>query len=73
MVSIEQETENVLLQMYKKKITFMIDGQNFFDQPDKSDKRTRDNIRKIATGQGDDYTTGCLLDYPNISKIIIRW
>ena len=22
-----------------------------------------DNIRKIATGQGDDYTTGCLLDY----------
>ena len=25
---------------------------------------TYDNIRKIATGQGDDYTTGCLLDYP---------
>ena len=24
---------------------------------------TYDNIRKIATGQGDDYTTGCLLDY----------
>ena len=47
MVSIEQETENVLLQMYKKKITFMIDGQNFFDQPDKSDKRTCDNIRKL--------------------------
>ena len=23
-----------------------------------------DNIRKIATDQGDDYTTGCLLDYP---------
>ena len=22
------------------------------------------NIRKIATGQGDDYRTGCLLDYP---------
>ena len=22
-----------------------------------------DEIRKIATGQGDDYTTGCLLDY----------
>ena len=20
-------------------------------------------LRKIATGQGDDYTTGCLLDY----------
>ena len=26
--------------------------------------RTYDNIRKIATGHGDDdYTTGCLLDY----------
>ena len=23
-----------------------------------------ENIRKIATGQGDDYTTGCLFDYP---------
>ena len=23
------------------------------------------NIRKIVTGQGDDYTTGCLLDYPH--------
>ena len=22
-----------------------------------------ENIRKIAIGQGDDYTTGCLLDY----------
>ena len=26
--------------------------------------RTYDNIRKISTGQGDDYTTGCFLDYP---------
>ena len=22
-----------------------------------------ENIRKLATSQGDDYTTGCLLDY----------
>ena len=35
-----------------------------FDQPVKSDRRTYDNVRKIATGQGDDYTTGCLLNYP---------
>ena len=41
----------------------MIDGKNFFDQPIKNDKITYENIRKIATGQGDDYTTGCLLDY----------
>ena len=28
--------------------------------------KTYKNIRKIATGKGDDYTTGCLLDYPYI-------
>ena len=22
-----------------------------------------DEVRKVSTGQGDDYTTGCLLDY----------
>ena len=41
----------------------MINGKNFFDQPIKNNKVTYENIRKIATGQGDDYTTGCLLDY----------
>ena len=41
----------------------MIDGKNFFDQPIKNDIKTYENIRKIATGQGDDYTTRCLLDY----------
>ena len=42
----------------------MIDRGNFLDQPIKNNKVTYENIRKIATGQGDDYTTGCLLDYP---------
>ena len=46
----------------------MIDGKNFFDQPVKIDKVTYENIRKIATGQGDDYTTGCLLDYTYFKK-----
>ena len=41
----------------------MIDGKDFFDQPVKNNKITYENIRKIATGQGDDYTTDCLLDY----------
>ena len=41
----------------------MIDGQRFFDQPVNNNLRTFDNIRKIATGQGDDYATGCLSDY----------
>ena len=42
----------------------MIDRQNFLDKPVKSDMRTYNNIRKISTGQGNDYTAGCLLDYP---------
>ena len=41
----------------------MIDGKIFFDHPVKNDKVTYKNIRKIVTGQGDDYTTGWLLDY----------
>ena len=41
----------------------MVNGENFFDQLIKNNKITYENIRKIATGQGDDYTTGCLLDY----------
>ena len=42
----------------------MINGENVFDQPIKNNKVTYENIRKLATGQGDDYTTGCVLDYP---------
>ena len=42
----------------------MINDENFFDQPIKNNKVTYENIRKIAIGQGDDYTTGCLLDCP---------
>ena len=40
----------------------MIDGRNFFDQPINNMTKTYENIRKITTGQVDDYTTGCLLD-----------
>ena len=41
----------------------MFNGQNVFDQPVKNDLRTYDEIQKIATGQGDDYIHGTLLDY----------
>ena len=42
----------------------MTDGRNFFDQPVNSMSKTYENIRKIAAGKGDDYTTRCLVDYP---------
>ena len=41
----------------------MIYGRSFFDQPINSMNKTYENIIKISTSQGDDYTTGCLLDY----------
>ena len=51
-----------------KDYNIMLDRGNLFDQPIKIDLKTYDNIRKIATGQGNDYTTGCLLDYPYFKK-----
>ena len=51
-----------------KDYNVMIDGKNVFDQPVKNDKVTYENIRKITTGQGDDYTTGCLLDSTYFKK-----
>ena len=46
----------------------MIDEQNFFDQPIRNNLITYESIRKISAGQGDDYTTGCLLDYDYFIK-----
>ena len=46
----------------------MIDGQNVFDQPINCDLKTYENITRIATGKGDDYATGCLLDYSYLKK-----
>ena len=41
----------------------LIDGRNFYDQPINDQINKYDEIRKIATGKGDDYRTACLLDY----------
>ena len=46
----------------------MIDGKNFFDQPIDNMIKTYENVRKITIGQGDDYTTGCSLDYTYFKK-----
>ena len=45
----------------------MSKGDNIFDQPIEENKLMYENIRKIATSQGDDYTTGCLLSYPYVN------
>ena len=48
---------NVEIKDYK----VVVNGENIFDQPVKNDKVANENIS--TTGKGDDYTTGCLLDY----------
>ena len=40
------------------------DEQNVFDQSLRNDIRTYGNIGKIVICQENDYTTGCLLEYP---------
>ena len=62
---VEHQIQNIIFQKVEiKDYNVKIDGRNFFDQPINNNIKTYTNIRKIATVQGDDYTTGCLLDYP---------
>lgn len=42
----------------------IINGIKFFDEPLSNDEKTYDNIQKITSGEGDDYTNGCKLNYP---------
>ena len=46
----------------------LTDDRNFYDQPINDLIRKYDEIRKIATGKGDNYATGCLLDYDYLKK-----
>ena len=46
----------------------VIDGKGLSNQPIKNNLKTYDNIRKIATGRGDNCTTGSLLDYSCFKK-----
>ena len=45
-----------------------IDGRNFYDQPINDSIKQYDEVRKLSTGPGDDYTTGCLLDFAYFEK-----
>ena len=53
----ESHKQYYLLTVEIKDYNFMIDWWNFFDEPVKNDLKTYNNIRKIATRQGDDYIT----------------
>ena len=50
----------------------MVDGRNFFDKPIRNDLKTCNNIQKIPTGEGDDYTSEFLPDYLYFKKNAIN-
>ena len=45
-----------------------IHGRNFYDQPINESIKQYDEIRKISTGQGEDYITRCLLGFTYFEK-----
>ena len=47
----------------KKNYNVLTDGRTFYDQPINDLIKHYDKVRKVSTGQGDDYTTGCLLNH----------
>ena len=69
-LSFENETDETSHSIYYlpkveiKGYNVKIDGRKFFDQPINNNIKTYENTRKIATYEGHDYTTVCLLDYP---------
>ena len=46
-----------------KNYNIEIDGRNFYDQPINDSIKQYEEVRKVSTGQGHDYTTGCSLHY----------
>ena len=51
-----------------KNYNIIISGKNFYDQSIDSDIKQYEEIRKLTAGQGEDYTTGYLLDYDYIKN-----
>ena len=67
-VSFDSFKKYFLPRIKTEKYNIEIDGKNFYDQPINDLIKQYDEIRKISTGQGDDYTTGCLLDFAYFEK-----
>ena len=49
----------------------LIDGRTSYDQPINDQIKKHNDIRKTETEQGDDYTTGCLLDYQYFKELTL--
>ena len=67
-VSIDSSKKYFLPRVKIENYNIEIDGRNFYDQPINDSIKQYDEIIKLSTGQGDDYTTGCLLDFAYFEK-----
>ena len=67
-VSIDSYQKYILRRVKLENCNIKIDGKNFYDLPINDSVMQYDEIRKISTGEGDDYTTGCLLDFAYLEK-----
>ena len=67
-VSVDSYKKHFLPRVEIDNYNIEIDSRNFYDQPINDSIKQYDEVRKISTGQGDDYTTGCLLDYSYFEK-----
>ena len=67
-VSVDSYKKYFLPRVKIENYNIEIDGRNFYDQPFNDSIKQYDEIRKISTGKGDDYTTGCLLDFSYFKK-----
>ena len=67
-VSIDSPKKIFLPRVKIENYNIEIDWRNFYDQSINDSIKQYNKIRKISTGQGDDYTTGCLLDFVYFEK-----
>ena len=67
-VSINSSKKYFLPRVKIENYNIEIDVRNFYDQSTNDSIKQYHEVRKISTGQGDDYTTGCLLDFAYFEK-----
>ena len=67
-IDMNSKTKYALPRTNLTKFNVLIDGRNFYDQPISDEITKYNELLKLTTGKGGDYTTGCLLDYEHYKK-----
>ena len=67
-VTADSHRRNFLPRVKNENASIKTNGRNFHDQPINDLINQYDEVRKVLTGQGDDYTTGCSLNFAYFDK-----